>query len=290
MVTGTPLDLTPFGSVLEAVGWIYWAVGAGALWLALRVPRANGMRVGLSLLILVVFITGPAMMSFRRATVQRTADQFAEARLDAARLRFDLRCKQAGERIRQTVEGVEGVVMLNLRPKTVNYSDQFGLDDPYGTNCTGDSCIAGYLFDYKMVPSAHGGLEPTRSRIYWFVDVVAADGWRYRYTKDAPDSELKRAMTSEPQPRYGVAWSDVSTIEDRELWIAGGSIKVIDLSTNEVIAERIGFLMDEGQGAQAGGRSPWHWARTGEQVCPPVPAHNVAFVARVVKPSGGVRQ
>jgi hypothetical protein len=32
---------------------------------------------------------------------------------------------------------------------------------------------------------------------------------------------------------------------------------VIDLKTNEVMAERIGYMMDRGQGNDSGGRPPW---------------------------------
>ncbi|MBK7022991.1 MAG: hypothetical protein IPH41_05590 [Sulfuritalea sp.] len=49
-------------------------------------------------------------------------------------------------------------------------------------------------------------------------------------------------------------------------WIAGSSLKVIDLRTNEVMAERIGYMMDRGQGNTSGGRSPWLLAA--DNACP----------------------
>jgi hypothetical protein len=46
-------------------------------------------------------------------------------------------------------------------------------------------------------------------------------------------------------------------VEERQHWIAGSSLKVIDLLTNEVMAERIGYMVDRGQGNRSGGRAPW---------------------------------
>ena len=62
-------------------------------------------------------------------------------------------------------------------------------------------------------------------------------------------------------PRYGITYDDISTPEERQHWIAGSSLKVIDLQTNEVIAERIGYMVDFAQGATPGGRQPWTFAR-----------------------------
>jgi hypothetical protein len=67
-------------------------------------------------------------------------------------------------------------------------------------------------------------------------------------------------------PRYGVTYDDISTREEREYWIAGSSLKVIDLQTNEVFAERIGYMLDRGQGDNSGGRSPWLFAA--DHACP----------------------
>jgi hypothetical protein len=67
---------------------------------------------------------------------------------------------------------------------------------------------------------------------------------------------LDKVPRSRPHPRYGVTYDDISTREERDYWIAGSSLKVIDLQTNEVMAERIGYMMDRGQGdtEEAGGR------------------------------------
>ncbi|MDO9234685.1 MAG: hypothetical protein Q7U28_01465 [Aquabacterium sp.] len=66
--------------------------------------------------------------------------------------------------------------------------------------------------------------------------------------------------------RYGISWEDLSTKEDRDHWIAGGALRIIDLQTNEVIAERVGYMIDTGQGHGTNFRSPWNDARS--HACP----------------------
>lgn len=79
--------------------------------------------------------------------------------------------------------------------------------------------------------------------------------------------------------------------EEREYWIAGSSLKVIDLQTSEVMAERIGYMMDRGQGDRNSGRSPWLFAA--DHACPAFSStHGAAaqinqtekFVEKVLKP------
>lgn len=43
--------------------------------------------------------------------------------------------------------------------------------------------------------------------------------------------------------RYGVTWEDISSKEDRDHWVAGGKCQIIDLQTNKVVAEVIGYVM-----------------------------------------------
>ena len=153
---------------------------------------------------------------------------------------------------------------------------------------------------------------------YPYVEAVdPKDGVRYRYTgrmeepwqtnkhylKGYTRFVLDRVPASGAAPRYGVTYDDISTREDREYWIAGSSLKVVDLQTGEVIAERVGYMMDPGQGNTSGGRSPWLLAA--EHACPSfhrfpnpvvaVPAFSVQprqaddFVEKVLKPVANTR-
>ena len=218
-----------------------------------------------------------------------------KAHLARAEAIFQERCKTAGEKIYRTAEDVEGVFLMKLRPLGTNHGDQFKLDDPYGRDLDGVGYIESFArgsYDTMRSPNPRPGWP---SRIgYLYVEAIdPADGKRYRYTgsvksvgqKDsgAPNVQIElkrnpsydlniyayvldRFHVTSSAPRYGVTYDDISTREEREYWIAGSSLKVIDLKTNEVMAERIGYMMDRGQGNTSGGRSPWLFAAS--SACP----------------------
>ena len=195
------------------------------------------------------------------------------------------RCKTAGEKIHKTVENVEGIYLMKLRT-TNNFGDQFKLDDPYGSDLPGDGYIKSFLRGHYLagrdieIPAGY----PPRIGYVYVEAIDPKDGQRYRYTaaktavrkmdatapnvqvdlKRDPNFDLNiyefllaKVPAPGPTPRYGVTYDDISTHEEREYWIAGSSLKVVDLQTNEVIAERKGYMVDWAQGSRAGGRSPW---------------------------------
>ena len=193
------------------------------------------------------------------------------------------RCKAAGEKIHRTVEGVEGIYLMKIRPKGTNFGDQFKLDDPYGRDLDGDGYIeslmrGSYQAGKKNLIRPLG--SPPRNGYLYVEAQDPKDGQRYRYTgrieqpwltnknysEDYKHFVLDKKPATGPAPRYCVTYDDISTHEEREYWIAGSSLKVIDLQTNEVIAERVGYMVDWAQGSQAGGRSPWLLAAN--QACP----------------------
>jgi hypothetical protein len=199
----------------------------------------------------------------------------AAERLAKARALFAEHCKTAGEKIYRTVDNVEGIYLLKLRPQGINYDRQFALDDPYGRDLSGDGYIETFIrgswqANHRVDEFTSPAFKPPLG--YLYVQAVdPKDGVRYRYTGHVEEPwqrdkhylkgyfrfVLDKAPASGPPPRYGVTYDDISTHEDREYWIAGSSLKVIDLQTNTVIAERVGYMMDEGQGQTSGGRSPW---------------------------------
>lgn len=210
--------------------------------------------------------------------------QAARERWAKAEAMFKERCKTAGEKIYRTAENVEGIYLMKLRPDEINDGDQFKMDDPYGLDSGGERYIKIFFPAFHPTPwdPPPNWSHPTGYRYVEATDLK--DGKRYRYTgamkvvgkQDANayniQVELKRnpnydlniytfALDRVPAPgtppRYGVTYDDISTREEREYWIAGSSLKVIDLKTNEVMAERIGYVVDPGQGNRYGGRAPW---------------------------------
>jgi len=206
------------------------------------------------------------------------------ARLAKAEALFQERCKTAGEKIHRTVPNVDGIFLMKIRPSKSNYSDQYQMDDPYGDDLGGSGYIGSFVhgsFDRNNVGTGSivPGAPPRHG--YRYVEAIdPKDGKRYRYTGRIEEPwqynksylqgykrfVLDKAPTKGKSPRYGVTYDDISTREEREYWIAGSSLKVIDLKTNEVIAERIGYMMDRGQGNTSGGRAPWLLAEN--NACP----------------------
>ena len=231
----------------------------------------------------------------------------AKARLAKAEAMFQERCKKAGEFIYRTAENVEGVLLLKIRPSEINRGDQYKMDDPYGRDLGGEGYIGSFIrgsFDLMRSKEARPGW-PLRLG-YRYVDTIDPnDGKRWRHTGriDQPwlrdkrygewvrEFVLDKVQAPEPAPRYGVTYDDISTREERDYWIAGSSLKVIDLKTNEVMAERIGYMMDRGQGNNSGGRAPWLMAA--DNACPEFsprrgstvqPYQTLVFVEKILKP------
>jgi hypothetical protein len=83
--------------------------------------------------------------------------------------------------------------------------------------------------------------------------------------------EISRAPTSS-LPRYGVSYEDISSRNDRDHWIAGSRLFVVDTATGAVLAERIGWMFDNAMGSTGGYRQPWFFAAY--NACPQFPTVN----------------
>ncbi|MBW8830728.1 MAG: hypothetical protein JF606_15115 [Burkholderiales bacterium] len=308
-MTGTPLDLTPFGPLLSALGLLYWAVALGTagllLWWLRRKPR--WLSAPLAVTVLAAFIY-PVVTHVHE---KRQQHDDAKAKLDAAMALFQERCKTAGEKITRTVENVDGIVWMKWRPAEVNLSDQFTPNDPYGHDCYGDECIKRLLRVTKG-SELNPGEAKWHTKGYRFVETIdPVDGKRYRYAgvmklhprwteqaiarekalsgkglepSDYPFS-LERELITNFTARYGITWGDLSTHGDREYWVAGSSLRAIDLKSNEVMAERVGYMIDRAQGSRPEYRSLWAIAR--DTACPPINSEKTTwtFSMKVIQPT-----
>ncbi len=276
--------------------------------------RTLFQRVAVGLLPFVLFACATT------GTAQNTAShEDGRARLAKAEAMFAERCKKSGEFIHRTVENVEGIFLMKLRPKEINFGDQFKMDDPYGHDSGGETYMKTFFAGFYRIPT-NPSPQWRRRLGYRYIEALdPKDGKRYRYTgsmkvvgtKDATAPNIQLRLKRDPNydlnnyefrldrvpapgsaPRYGVTYDDISTREEREYWIAGSSLKVIDLQTDEVMAERIGYMMDRGQGDTGGGRSPWLLAA--RHACPAFPTASGVppvqtdqtrnFVTNVLKP------
>lgn len=194
---------------------------------------------------------------------------------------FSEHCKSAGERIYRTINDVDSVLLLKVRPFSY-YESQFEQNDPYGRDFSGEGYIASFLQSANKFRES-GSITSFNQPVfgYSYVDVIdPSDGKRYRYKGHLEEpwqvnkSYLKgyirhvmqKSTAPDPAPRYGVTYEDISTQDDLQHWVAGSSLKILDLQTNEVIAERIGYLYDPQQGSTTNGRVPWLMAA--DYACP----------------------
>jgi hypothetical protein len=282
---------------------------AAGLAVTLTLWKARGLKRKLvfGALVLALFAIWPVSSIVDDS--RREANE--RATLDVAKTHFEMRCKSAGEKISRTVENVEGVVWMKWRDRDSTYRDQFTLDDPLGRDCGAEDCIAQLL--KVSAGQVHNPERAARYSVgYRFVDSKEhGDGALMRYTRviqsvrtrtpEQIEQYKKNTNGVDPGPdvfdvalasvpidnlgaRYGITWDDISTREDREHWVAGSSLKVVDLKTNEVIAERIGYLIDTGQGSTAGFRDPWGWAKTYAPRCPKTNESTREFANKVLQP------
>lgn len=292
MLTGSPLDLTPFGDLLGWIGnTIVFVWLAAAVWLAVsraareHTPREK--RIAASKVLAVMIGIPMVLLGWQAYGAWREREAF-RARYAVAEALFKKRCETAGEFIYKTVPDVKGVVWMKWRPKEVNHGDQFAMNDPYGRDCGGEDCIKGLLRSTFVVPNHDMNKPRLPDNGYEFVETTdPRDRKMYRYiagvmalsqraAKDRVTSTknnagvdpgeyvfgygIERHLIEKYSARYGIAWDDISTLEDRENWIAGGSLTVADLQTNEVIARSVGYMMDPALGNTEGFRSPWDYA------------------------------
>lgn len=283
------LELTGWGDIIRGVGILYWVIGAYLLYLSIKKSSTRFGKIGSGLFVAFLFGFFPLKSCVDQIVYVRDY----KARLAKAEAIFNERCKTSGEKIYRTVENVEGIYLLKLRP-SYDFSYQ-GAEDPYGNVGEyghGDA----YILSFLKGKSGEHDLLDSRSREkmgYRYVDAEDTfSGQRYRYSgawwkdpkrseKWSPELRLDRTPTSQPAPRYGVTYEDLTTPEERALWIAGSVLRIVDLQTNEILAERIGYMMDRGQGAGTPPtRLAWEFARAFS--CPP-PAPSRYFVEKVLK-------
>ncbi len=301
------LKLSGFDVLFAVAGNLYLLLAFAGVCVALWKGK-TWLRKGIYAVLVIFAFAAPLAPEVSRQIEYRH-------RLATAQHMFSERCKTAGEKIHKTVKSVEGIFLMKVRT-TTNFGDQFALDDPYGHDSTGDQYLLNFLqgfYHQRNDPPVAG--SPPRIGYHYIEAQDPKDGQRYRYTGrieqpgltdkrysyDYKRFVLDKAPAPGKLPRYGVTYDDISTREEREYWIAGSSLKVVDLQTNEVIGERIGYMVDWAQGSRAGQRSPWMYAA--DNACPgfqwnpnfPVtrstgggateqPGQTLIFVEKVLKP------
>jgi hypothetical protein len=278
----------------------------------MKTPTTNRAKTLLALLLSVGLLAACAGQQNNVSTADREA---VAAMSKAGKAYFEEKCKTvAGEKIYRTVPDVEGLVLLKVRPER----SQTQLEDPmwpgaaFASESREDQYIKNFL-GYERLPSNGDGSKGVISKErrgqivpdkklgdlpgYRYVDVIdAKDGQRYRYTVriDQPwlrdkrygewvrEFVLDKAHTTTPAPRYGVTYEDHVIPQERAIGVASSTVKVIDLTTNEVIGEMTRYAF------RPRGIRQTEWLTSAE--CPAYPVDSSSstrkFVDQVLKPKG----
>ena len=200
-----------------------------------------------------------------------------QAKIKAAEALYKEKCaKVAGIRIYKTVPEVEGLLLMKIRPNRTDreLANPNWPGAAFGREARGNGYIESFLGDEHPtqgpIDAQHRGYinpghTPGSLPGYRWVEVLdPQDGLRYRYsgsvkpngTKKDPKAyqeELekdpnydmniyrwsldKTPSPSKTPPRYAVTFEDHVIPEERALWVASSTVKVLDLKTNEVQGE-----------------------------------------------------
>jgi hypothetical protein len=280
------------GLTIGSIRLFYWIAIAAVLAVVLWFPKKWWHKTGLSVLALAAFSYLPA----KEGQKNYEAHQYRKA----AWAHFKKRCDEnAGEKIYKTAENVEGIYLMRPRPKATEAQlrDQYWMGDPYGYR-HGVNWQDTQVFPFLWNLNESGGPVTTLTERTGFKFIEApdpsktspVDGSFTQYRLDPESRKLIETTASKRQSIYGITWEDISTREDRDLWVAGSKFQIVDLLSKEVVAERIGYLIESGFGStgQGGARTAWDAATVSGSACPPFERFALIdrlFVEKVLKPS-----
>lgn len=226
------------------------------------------------------------------------AEKTYKDRYAKAKALFEERCKTAGVVIHRTVRDVEGIELTKVRQPVPwggkEYFDPMWAEAAMAGQVKGDDYLKQFLvseFFQANLPEARGKLfTPTQERLrdpvfsavrkgYGFVEYLdAKDKQRYRCTPDwsaqhpnwVPGQHQCEPVTKSGT-RYALDFEDIVNPADRQLWVSGTRLKVVDKQSGELIATYTKFIWDPGFGVSTTGRWPWVHADIGNRNCPYVP-------------------
>jgi hypothetical protein len=259
------LELTGVGSV-RSLGWLYWLLAAVAIYLAISKGKSRRAKIVWTVVAIVVFGFLPAQGMIEKA--QR--DAYARE----AWAYFKKKCEtEAGEKIYKTYTGVKSVLVVKPLPPATEKDlyDQFWYGDPYSdaTPWEQRAHTAAAALTTSYAPVSEGKHGPG----FDFVESVVSAGAegskayvKYFFPNGSRDSVVQSIGV--PVSRFTVSWDDISTLESRRYWVAGSRLRVIDLSDNSIVAERVGYFIEAGFGSTAGQRRPWLTSRGPNTTCP----------------------
>lgn len=213
-----------------------------------------------------------------------------QAYAKAAWAHFKQRCETAHVTYFKPIPPQDGVFIMKpaQAPTFAQLKDQYWMGDPYDLPDTPANEASGLLYRQKSLPkgswderNGRGGFDfveaPHPEQQGKFVRfTLKPDGEKdgQGFASHKPGSDVVDTRLS----RYGYTWDDISTPEDRKYWVAGGRLRVVELATGEVVAERVGFKLAYHLGAVYASYDVEPW-RAAEGVCPLVNREYREFIS-----------
>lgn len=290
----------------QLISYGYLFLTAGVIALAVWLPRSMKARIAAGVAA-AVLMSIPILYGLQEVREKKEAVVEERKQVNVAQQRFNELCKAAGIKINQTVDAVDSIVLLKVRP-TLEFKDTA---DPMlpGAAMAGERQGDAYIETFLGPELKHPANPPAmRGSItlggdtdlpgYRSVEAQdPKDGHWYRYTRlkkvvDGIDrTELKREPIAHPTARYAVDYEDIVDANDRKMWIAGTVVRVVDQTSGDVLATYTKFVRDGGMGTTGGSRDPWvHASHSGLQCPMPTSSTDTQtryFIDQVLVPKKG---
>lgn len=259
------LELTGIAPLLRAMGVLYWLLALAAVIAALYFPRTGTQKAVAVSLATIAF----AVLPVKSWIEARERAAYAEQ----AWAHFRKLCaEKAGEKIYKTYSDVRSVLVIGPLPPAVEKDlyDQFWYGDPYSDatpwNRRGEDAARRLVTDSRRPTGLQRGLDFVEIRVDFNGDVR-----HQRISRpQANDSSASVELIETPESRFSVSWEDISSPADRQYWVAGSRLRILDSADDSIVAERVGYLIEAGFGSRAGARRPWLSARGISTTCPPL--------------------
>jgi hypothetical protein len=269
-------ELIPmFWNFLVILNWTFWI--CLVVFIVTRKKWSWMIRGSILGAIVALFIFGVFIPMHEDTVAKDERRAYRQAAYDY----FHKKCAEDSGRFvyKPVLEPQDSVYMMKPRKAATSeeLQDQFWMGDPYGAS------IGDMVGLYELLQgSTLGKKNLSKIPAFNFIETHDFENqnklWRYslkptgrmlpgRSSDDPKIIEVKPSRDSieSIQSRYGYTWDDLSTQEDRHFWVAKSRLQIIDMENQEVIAERIGYVIEEGFGSTANFRDkPWVYTGVGD--------------------------
>jgi len=205
-------------------------------------------------LLIIMCIYGPPYIEIQKKN-QPLWDKFQES-LSI----FHERCNTAEEKIYQTADNVEGILFLEMR-SFISNRDLAKKDRHWPDAALPDDLVEGGDYIKSLVRDEYSNTESFGKELflnatsvnqknampgfYDYVDVSKTTGIaRFDYRGTFLNSVRRRYMSSKNSSRYAVSYRNIVDPKDREHWVSGVTVSIIDTKDNSLMAEKTWYTFN----------------------------------------------